>query len=100
MTYETFEKLIKQLEIFRDRSSKLYNLGVNLIDFEEPYHEAFTMMLVEIFGEQGYDWISWFLYEREGFSGTIGKAWDKDNNEICYDIPSLWKEVNSINDKK
>ena len=93
MSYETFEKLIKQLEMFRDRSSKLYNLGVNLMDFEEPYHESFTMMLTEIFGNEGYDWISWYLFERQSHSGEILKAWDKDDNEICFDIPSLWKEM-------
>lgn len=93
MTYETFEKLIKQLEIFRERSSKLYDLGVNLLDFEEPYHELCTLLLIDIFGELGYDWISWYLFERQSHSGEVLQAWDENDKEICYDIPSLWEEV-------
>jgi hypothetical protein len=70
------------------------------MNYQEPYQYIIDLLLKETFTPEGYDWISWFLYEREGFSGTTEKAWDNDNNEICYDIPSLWKEVNSINDKK
>ena len=46
--------------------------------------------------EVGRDWIDWYLYERDSLSGEINQAWDKDGTPICYDIPSLWKEVEEL----
>jgi len=99
MTYETFEKMIKDLSDIQERSHRLYEAGISLLDYEESYHNIITLLLKEVFGEQGYDWISWYLYERNGSDGKILQAWDKDNNEICYDIPSLWKEMQLIKDE-
>ena len=44
-------------------------------------------------GEEGKDWIDWYLYERDSNSADINQAMDKDNNPICYDDKSLWEEV-------
>jgi hypothetical protein len=93
MTYETFEKLIKDLTKIQERSHQIYQLGLNLMDYEETYHNIITLLLKETFGEEGWEWVSWYLYERKGFDGKILQAWDKDNNEICHNIPSLWKTV-------
>jgi hypothetical protein len=94
MKYETFEKLILELEGVSDRYSKLYDLGVDLMNYDEPIQKINCILMLEIFGEFGKDWIEWYLYERVSHSGEILKAWDKDDNEICYDIPSLWETVN------
>ena len=93
MKYETFEKLIIELENILDRNSKLYNLGVDLLNYDEPNQRIISILMEETFGKNGKDWIDWYLYERTSHSGEILKAWDKDDNEICYDIKSLWKEV-------
>jgi hypothetical protein len=96
MKLETFKKIIQKLEMLRERSSKLYDLGIDILNYEEPYHEFFTIMLKEIFGEEGYDWISWYLYERVGFDGRVLQAWDENENEICNNIESLWEEINKL----
>ena len=93
MTYETFEKLIKDLQGISDRHSKLYDLGMDMINFDEPNQRVITILMDEAFGKEGTDWINWFLYERVSPSGNVLEAWDKDNNPICYDIKSLWEEV-------
>jgi hypothetical protein len=93
MKYETFEKLITELESISERQSKLYNLGVDLMDYDEPIQKINHILILEIFGEFGKNWIDWYLYERVSHSGEILKAWDKDDNEICHDIPSLWETV-------
>ena len=93
MKYETFEKLIIELENILDRNSKLYNLGVDLLNYDEPNQRIISILMEETFGKNGKDWIDWYLYERTSHSGEILKAWDKDDNEICYDIKSLWEEV-------
>jgi hypothetical protein len=94
MKYETFEKLILELESISERHSKLYDLGVDLMNYDEPLQKINSLLMLEVFGKEGNDWIGWYLYERVSPSGNILKAWDKDDNEICYDIPSLWKTVN------
>lgn len=93
MKYETFEKLILELEGVSERCSKLYDLGVDLMNYDEPLQKINSILMLEIFGEKGKDWIDWYIYERVSHSGEILKAWDKDDNEICNDIPSLWETV-------
>jgi hypothetical protein len=93
MNYKTFEKLILELENVCGRHSKLYELGVDLLNYEEPLQKINSILMFEIFGEEGKDWIDWYLYERVSPSGEILKAWDENNNEICYNIFSLWETV-------
>ncbi len=93
MTYNTFEKLILELEGVSNRYSKLYDLGVDLMNYDEPLQKINSLLMLEVFGKEGKDWVEWYLYERASPSGNILQAWDKDDNEICYDIPSLWETV-------
>jgi hypothetical protein len=93
MKYEKFEKLIKDLQMIRDRSSTLHDLGIDIMNYEEPYHRIISELMDKAFGKNAHDWIDWFIYERVTHSGEILKAWDKDQNEICYDIKSLWEEI-------
>ena len=93
MRYETFEKLITELQGISDKYEKLYALGVDLLNYDEPNQRAISLLMEELFGKEGKEWIDWFLYERVSHSGEILEAWDKDNNPICYDIKSLWEEV-------
>jgi len=90
MDYEKFKTVIENLEKIRERSHSIYQLGVNLIDFEELYQNTITMLLDSVFDKEGKDWIDWYLYERIGFTNKVNLATDKHGIEICYDIPSLW----------
>ena len=101
MTYEQFEKIIKNLEKCRERSHSLYQLGVDLMDYDELYQEVVGILMLSTFKEPGKDWIDWYLYEKPGmFSKEPLKAFDKDNNEICHNIESLWETVKEyINEK-
>jgi hypothetical protein len=93
MKYEQFKQIIKTIEKVRDRSSALYDLQVDLLNFEDEYFKIINILMDSVFDEEGHGWIDWYLYERIGFSGKKNPATDKDGNEICYDIPSLWKTV-------
>jgi len=93
MNYEKFKNVIEGLEKVTDRSHKLYQLGVNLIDYDDMYHNIITNLLNSVFDKEGKDWIDWYLYERIGFTHKVNLATDSDGKEICYDIPSLWEEV-------
>ena len=93
MTYEKFKIIIEKLEEARDRSSSLYDLNVNLTNYDDLYQDVITNLMLSVFKEEGKDWIDWYLYERIGFTNKVNLATDIDGNEICYDIPSLWEEV-------
>ena len=93
MTYEQFKDLIETMEKTRERSSAIYDLGLDLINFEDLHYKIINILMKSVFDEEGHDWIDWYLYERIGFSGKTNLATDKDGNEICYDIPSLWETV-------
>jgi hypothetical protein len=93
MTYEKFKTIIETLETSSEKSSALYKLGVDLMDYTDSYQVLISLLLKETFGETGADWIDWYLYERPSFKDTNNHAWDENGKAICYDIPSLWETV-------
>jgi hypothetical protein len=96
MKLEVFEKIVTLIKEQSERSFKLAEMGVDLINYEDSYAAAITLLFRAYYGTEGEDWISWYLYEKESLSGEILQAWDKEGNEICYDIPSLWKCVEEL----
>jgi hypothetical protein len=93
MEYEQFKELIETIEKVRERSSALYKLNVDLLDFEDDYFKIIDIFMKSVFDEEGHGWIDWYLYERIGFNDKVNLATDGSGKEICYDIPSLWEVV-------
>ena len=115
MTYYNFLKVIMALQKEDRTIQKLYDNGVDLIDFVNTYHEIINDLIKEIYGEAGYEWFSWYCYESEfgqkdwstaplykkNEDGTTEKirdkgkvrfgAYDNDGNPICYSHESLWE---------
>lgn len=96
MKLEVFEKIVTLIKEQNEKSFKLAELGVDLINYDDASASAITLLLRAYYGKEGEDWISWYIFERESFDGSINCAWDKDGTEICYDIPSLWKCVEEL----
>jgi hypothetical protein len=93
MNFEQFKIVIETLEKVRERSHSIYQLGIDLMDYDESNHIVISTLLKSIFKEEGKDWIDWYLYERPGFNGKPNLATDENGNEICHNIESLWKTV-------
>ena len=93
MEYEQFKELIDTIEKVRERSSALYKLDIDLLDFEDNYFKIIDILMKSAFDEEGHGWIDWYLYERIGFNDKVNLATDENGKEICYDIPSLWEVV-------
>jgi hypothetical protein len=93
MEYEQFKDLIETIEKVRERSSALYKLDIDLLNFEDNYFKIIDILMKSAFDEEGHGWIDWYLYERIGFNDKVNLATDGNGNKICYDIPSLWEEV-------
>jgi hypothetical protein len=104
MNKGVFEEIILTHQLTLERSKKLYDLGVDLMHFEEPYIKIINNLMAEHFNQEQIGWIDWFLYERNTFSGEILKAHrtteDGKQEEICYDIDSLWDVVCEAANKK
>lgn len=96
MKFEVFEKIITTLQVQQQKSIDLCRFGIDLINYEEGYSETVSLLFRAYYGEEGADWIDWYMYERNPDSGDPLQAQDADGNPICYDIRSLWKMVEEI----
>jgi len=115
MKYKRFLKIVLSLEKEDKVIKKAYDIGVDMINFVDPYYGIINELIKEIYGEEGYDWFSWFCWESDfgkrdwskgksykqnddGTSTLIYEggdirfgAHDKNGNPICYSYKSLWK---------
>lgn len=113
MKYENFLKVIMTQRKLEQQLHKAYELKIDLMDFVDEYNIITKTLLTEIYGEEGYDWYSWFCWENDygekdwnttrlerNEDGQIVErdptklvygATDKDGNPICYSFQSLWE---------
>lgn len=115
MTYDRFLKVILGLQKEEKVTKTFYDNGMDVISFVEPYHSIINELIKEIYGEEGYDWFSWFCYENEfgqkdwstapsykikedGTQELVHKegevrfgAHDEEGNPICYSFKTLWE---------
>src|SRR5210317_248611 len=90
MTYERFLKVLLSLQKEDRVIKEACELGVDLINFVDPYHEIISELIKEVYGEEGYDWFSWYCWDND-FGRNGFEAWDSDRNLICDSHESLWK---------
>jgi hypothetical protein len=115
MTYERFLKVVLGLQKAGRDIQKANKLKIDLYDFIDPYHAIITELIMDIYGEEGYDWFSWFCYESDFGQKDWSKypsyktndkgeieieyedeevrfgAYDEEGNPICYSIESLYQ---------
>jgi hypothetical protein len=95
MTYETFLKVTLELQKQDHIINNLYKNKIDLLEFVDPYHKVITLLIKEVYGEEGFDLWSWFCYENDYGQGTL-EAWDKDGTPICYSFESLWEYLEKL----
>lgn len=89
MTREKFIKVLDYLQTYSKKTSAVYDYGVDLLEFSDELHSAIGILLKEIYTEEGYDWITWFMYEKDGREDM--KAWDENGKEICNNKDELYE---------
>lgn len=99
MTREDFKKMIGLIEGHSYKSEMVYNYGIDAIEFTDELNKVISMLMREAFGEIGYDWISWFLYEKESGAREDIRAFDENDNEIIRDIDELYDYVTNLKNK-
>lgn len=92
MRYERFLKVLLSLQK-EDRTIKtLYDNGVDLINFVDPYHKIIHELIEEIYGENGLKWFSWYCWEND-FGQKGLEVLDSDRNPIVYSHELFWKDL-------
>jgi hypothetical protein len=74
------------------KSDQAYKLKIDLIDYNDEYDKAVTILWSQILTDNGQDWLYWYLYDKNGISGKPRKdmqAWDEDKKEICKNLKGL-----------
>ena len=90
MEYSRFLKVTLALQKENRVVNSLYNNGLDIINFLDPYHMIISELIKEIYGDEGHDWWFWFCYENDFGQGGL-EAKDKNGNLICYSHESLWE---------
>jgi len=113
MEFEKFEKMVTLLRDASDTHEKALALGLDLLDFTDPWAVVIQDLIAEVWEEAGVDWLSWFMWEsdfgRKDWSGhkairvEDGKviegdplkwgATDDNGEPICFDIRSTWEYI-------
>jgi hypothetical protein len=92
MKLEVFTEILNKIRKQSDKHDILYELDIDLINFSDDHASVINILLEVYYGKDGADWISWYLWERDPL-GTIDQATTNDGKPICYDVKSLWEEV-------
>ena len=92
MKLEVFTEILNKLRKQSDKEHALYVLDIDTINFSDNYTSVINILLEVYYGKEGSDWIGWYLWERDP-DGKIDQASTNDGKPICYDIQSLWEEV-------
>ncbi len=99
MSFDDFKIFISGAIKNGKNLNELHSLNIDLINFASNYEELIDLLLYYHYGEEAYEWINWFLYERVSFNGELLKVYDKDGNEICKSIEELYTIVEECRDK-
>lgn len=63
MTLENFKKVMDLIDKADQRNDALYKAGIDSIEYSDIYHDIIGRLFKEIFTEDGYEWITYYLYE-------------------------------------
>jgi hypothetical protein len=123
MEYSKFAEIILRLKKHSENVDKAYKLKIDVIDFSDDLNRVIDILIREVYGEEGYDWFTWFCYESDFgekdwskapcFKMVDGKmvkiyeegemrfgAHDEDGNPICYSVESTWEYLEKNYNKK
>ena len=92
MKYKKFKQIIDFQISHNNKMDEIYKCNIDLSDVMNDIQRAVEVLWEEVLTEDGNEWLNWYLYEKEGFSGNPREdltANDKDGKEICKDLKGL-----------
>jgi hypothetical protein len=98
---EKFEKIIRTLEEIEVRGIILgSDLQLDFRSYDEKFYIIIDALLELNFGKEGYELISFYLYERINPDGSVNELMDENDNIVPLNTPAdLW-ELLKVNQNK
>jgi hypothetical protein len=96
MKFSIFENIMVTLRKSNQQSHDLNSLGIDVTQVTDPLHQVISHLLGSHYGQEGLDWIDWFMYDKEFGKREDIKAYDKEKNEICKNLYELWEIVEDV----
>jgi hypothetical protein len=93
MEKTVFFNMIEELEKRDNKTKTLYLLGVDLTELDSPFESVIRNLMIECFGVDGEDMISWWCYEKDFGKREDLTCQDKDGNLICQDLDGLYEYI-------
>ena len=91
MDFKEFNKCIDLMITIHKDCTKASSIGIDLIEHHEKFDVAINILWEQILTKEGNEWLSWYLYDKNGISGkprSDMKAFDNDK-EICKNLKDL-----------
>lgn len=63
MKRKKFKKIMSLIDIADKRNDTLYSNGIDILNYCDEYHTIISLLGEEVFSEEGWDWVSYYLYE-------------------------------------
>jgi hypothetical protein len=103
MTYEQFLLILDNYKAYSELISDAYDVGIDLLEGKFATNSYVEKMLelsfTSHYGEQGWDWVSWFIFDNDyGKKGL--EAWDDDGNPICHRHKDLYEYLETYHRKE
>lgn len=96
MEFRTFESIIQLLKDHSKKTSDLYTLGIDLIQYAEPLEIVISHLIGTIYGQEGKEWFEWWCYDKNWGENKELTAHDEHGNRICETIEEIWKYLEEI----
>jgi hypothetical protein len=92
MKRETFMSCCKRMKTSSTNIDAAYKLNIDLHEFMDDEHWVLQHLWSVVLTKEGYDWFSWFMYEKAYLYELREdmKAHDEHKNEICKDLDGLY----------
>lgn len=103
MVFEDFKKHIEAIQFIDNYRSKLYELGIDVEnkELDSAVNTLAFGWVLDLYGEEGHDWVTWWLYELPGLKKRHGEreafAYNPDGSPINLDtIDDLYKFLEEL----
>ena len=76
-------------------------LRLDFSTYDEMYLQIIDSLILLHFGKEGFELISWYLYEKINPDGTFSEIQDADGNVVPSDTPEdIWNILVNVNANK
>ena len=93
MTFPEFKEIVDKMVAASQTVDAAYKLKIDLHEMLDDHYSVVDKLWGHILTESGEDWFNWYMYEKNGISGTPKEeltASDSDGTEICKDLEGLY----------